>query len=203
MRPTANSRRRFLKQLGLGAAAWATCRISSADPEPPQKSPNILMSDRQGQVDAERDKVFTGREYHDFDCRADDTGYPMRALRTAEFLYIRNYEPGRWPAGDPVEFRKERGRYGEIDPSPTKAYMLDHREDPDVKTLFRLAFEKRPTEELYDLKKDPGQLNNVAGRPGYAECQRKIVAMFERKFTATYDPAALGIPPRPVSNRNS
>ncbi len=164
---------------------------------------NILMSDRQGQVDPQRDKVFTGREYHDFDCRADDTGYPMRALRTADFLFIRNYEPKRWPAGDPVEFRKERGPYGEIDPSPTKAYMVDHRDDPDVKTLFRLAFGKRPAEELYDLQTDPGQLDNVADQPNYADRKRKLVALFEQEFTATYDPSELGIPPRPASTRNS
>ncbi|NQV33765.1 MAG: sulfatase [Phycisphaeraceae bacterium] len=163
---------------------------------------NILISDKQGQVDAQRDKVFTGREFHDFDCRTDDTGYPMRALRTAEFLYIRNYEPGCWPAGDPVEFRKERGLYGEVDPSPTKAYMIDHRDDAHVKTLFQLAFGKRPAEELYDLKVDPGQLNNVADLSEYAQRKRILVAVFEREFTATYDPAALGIPPRPASTRN-
>ena len=126
----------------------------------------------------------------------------MRALRTANFLYIRNYEPGRWPAGDPVRFRKERGLYGEVDPSPTKAYMIDHREDPRVNNLFRLAFAKRPAEELYDLQADPGQLNNVADLPEYAERKHKLVTVFEHEFTATYDPRALGIPPRPASTRN-
>jgi N-sulfoglucosamine sulfohydrolase len=164
---------------------------------------NLLMSGRQGQVDVRRDKAFTGRDFHDFDCRADDTGYPMRALRTADFLYIRNYEPGRWPAGDPVEFRAERGLYGEVDPSPTKTYMIDHRDDAHVKKLFQLAFGKRPAEELYDLQTDPGQLNNVADLPGYAERKRQLVTVFEREFTATYDPSALGIPPRPASTRNS
>ncbi len=47
----------------------------------------------------------------------------------------------------------------------------------------------------YDLKTGPGQLNNVADLPEYAKCKRKLVAFFERKFTATYDPSALGIPP--------
>ena len=28
-------------------------------------------------------------------------GYPVRAIRTREFLYVRNYEPDRWPAGNP------------------------------------------------------------------------------------------------------
>ena len=31
--------------------------------------------------------------------------------------------------------------------------MLEHKDDPQVKHLFELAFEKRPAEELYDLKK--------------------------------------------------
>jgi len=28
-------------------------------------------------------------------------GYPMRAIRTPDFLYIRNFKPQRWPMGDP------------------------------------------------------------------------------------------------------
>jgi arylsulfatase A-like enzyme len=163
---------------------------------------NILMSDRQGYVDKQRDKVFTGREFHDYQCRADDTGYPMRAVRTTDFLYIRNYAPERWPAGDPVVFREERGKYGEVDPSPTKTYMLEHQDDPEVKELFRLAFEKRPYEELYDLRKDPYQLNNVATLPEYGEQKRAITVIFEKEFTASYDADALGIPPRPASYSN-
>lgn len=158
---------------------------------------NVLMSKRQGQVDPKRDKTFTGRGYHDWKCRADDTGYPARALRTADFLYIRNYEPDRWPSGDPVVCRKGRGKYGEIDKSPTKAFMEKHSKDPRFKELFKLAFEKRPYEELYDLKKDPGQLNNIAAKSEYAKQKRKLVATFEKEFGPTYDTAAPGIPPRP------
>jgi len=158
---------------------------------------NVLMSHKQGQVDPKRDKTFTGRGYHDFKCRADDTGYPARALRTTDFLYIRNYEPDRWPSGDPVAFRENRGKYGEVDPSPTKAFMEAHRDDPRFKELFKLAFEKRPYEELYDLQADPGQLNNIAAKPEYAIQKLKLVDIFEKEFTATYDPAALGIPARP------
>ena len=43
--------------------------------------------------------------------------------------------------------------------------MMQHRNEPKDKELFELAFGKRPAEELYDLKKDPGQLNNVADKP--------------------------------------
>ena len=172
----------FLEAAGLKPAKTMTARSLM----------NVLMSNKEGQVDPKRDRIFTGREYHDYDCREGDVGYPMRAVRTSDFLYIRNFEPGRWPAGDPVEFRKERGMYGEVDPSPTKSYMMEHRNDPKVKRLFRLSFDKRPAEELYDLRKDPGQLNNVADVPEYAERKNELAAVLMGKLRSTGDPRALG-----------
>ena len=158
---------------------------------------NILMSQEQGQVDSKRNKTFTGRGYHDFQCRADDTGYPARALRTADFLYIRNYEPDRWPSGDPITFRENRGKYGEVDPSPTKAFMEANHKNIKFIRLYKLAFEKRPNEELYDLRTDPSQLNNLAKNPKYEKQKQKMVAVFEKEFGATYKTAAPGIPARP------
>ena len=158
---------------------------------------NVLISEKEGQVDSTRNKTFTGRGYHDFKCRADDTGYPARALRTADFLYIRNYEPERWPSGDPVAYRENRGKYGEIDQSPTKFFMEANRENTRFMKLFKLAFEKRPYEELYDLRRDPSQLDNVAKNPKYEKQKQKLVAVFEKEFGDTYKTAAPGIPARP------
>jgi len=172
----------FLEAAGLKPAKTMTARSLM----------NVLMSNKEGQVDPKRDRVFTGREYHDYDCREGDVGYPMRAVRTSDFLYIRNFEPGRWPAGDPVEFREERGMYGEVDPSPTKSYMMEHRNDPKVKRLFRLSFDKRPADELYDLRKDPGQLNNVADVPEYVERKNELAEMLMEELRSTGDPRALG-----------
>ena len=39
--------------------------------------------------------------------------YPARAVRTEQFLYIRNYRPDRWPAGDP-EMYFAVGPFGEV-----------------------------------------------------------------------------------------
>lgn len=181
----------------VNLAELAPTFIEAAGQKPPETMTvkslmNVLMSNKEGQVDPERDKVFTGREYHDFQCREGDVGYPMRAVRTSEFLYIRNFEPGRWPAGDPFEFRKERGMYGEIDPCPTKAFMMEHKDDPKINKLFKLGFEKRPAEELYDLRKDRGQLNNVADVPEYAERKRELVAIFLKELRTTGDPRVTG-----------
>jgi uncharacterized sulfatase len=154
---------------------------------------DVLTSGKSGRVDRKRDKVFTGKERHAY-VRTDGLGSPMRAIRTHEFLYIRNFEPDRWPAGDPEEvgFRDPPRPYGDIDGSPSKTYMMEHRDDPDVRELFELAFGKRPAEELYDLRKDPSQLNNVADQAKYAAAKSKLAATLMAKLRATKDPRVLG-----------
>lgn len=130
-------------------------------------------------------------------------GYPMRAIRTQDFLYIRNFKPNRWPAGAPKGYAKPteivvsrpRGTfygYGDVDAAPAKSYMLKYRDDQKVKKLFELAFGKRPAEELYDLRRDPDQLNNVAGKPEYAGVKSKLAAALMTELKATKDPRVLG-----------
>ena len=47
-----------------------------------------------------RDAAYIAMERHD-GCRAGGKGYPCRAIRTADFMYIHNFEPSRWPSGSP------------------------------------------------------------------------------------------------------
>jgi hypothetical protein len=70
--------------------------------------------------------------------------------------------------------------------------MLKYRNEPEVGRLFELAFGKRPAEELYDLRKDPSQLNNVAGEPEYAKIKSKLAAALMSELKATKDPRVLG-----------
>jgi N-sulfoglucosamine sulfohydrolase len=151
----------------------------------------ILGSGKSGQVDPGRNFAVTARERHDW-CRAGGVGYPGRAIRTREFLYIRNYHPDRWPAGDPDRETFREGIYGDVDRSDTKWYMIEHRDDPAVRPLFELSFGKRPGEELYDLNKDPDQMKNVAARPEYARVRRELAARLDAYLKQTGDPRALG-----------
>ncbi len=151
---------------------------------------NILTSEKNGRVDKARDKVFTGKERHNM-CRENKGGYPCRAVRTKDFLYIRNFAPDRWPAGDPEPISTQ-GAYGDVDTSPTKTYMLEHKNDPQVKPLFELAFGKRPAEELYDLNNDPNQLNNVATNSEYAKIKNRLTSLLTAELKATKDPRILG-----------
>ena len=154
---------------------------------------DVLLSGKSGRVDPKRDKVFTGKERHTL-CRPGNASYPMRAIRMHDFLYIRNFRPELWPAGDPD--RREgywpKTPYADIDNSPTKTYMMEHRDEPQVAKLFELGFGKRPAEELYDLRNDPGELNNVADEPEYAKVKKKLAATLMAELKATNDPRVIG-----------
>ncbi|SMD03299.1 sulfatase family protein [Pedobacter nyackensis] len=134
----------------------------------------------------ERDFVVLGRERHAF-VRQHGLGYPGRAIRTKDFLYIRNYEPGRWPAGDPP-------LYGDIDPymlnypGPAKFYMIANKDNPAVKPMFELGFGKRPAEELFDVKNDPDQLHNLAADAKYAKIKETLATQMKGYLVQTKDP---------------
>ncbi|HVX60963.1 MAG TPA: sulfatase [Pirellulales bacterium] len=133
-----------------------------------------------------RDHVFVERERH-ANVRAGDLSYPIRGIRTAEFLYLQNLRPDRWPAGDPQLYWAV-GPCGDVDNSPTKAFILAHADEPGIKPFYNLSFAKRPGEELYDLRSDPQQLVNVADRPAYAAAKRDLRQRVVRWMRETDDP---------------
>jgi len=138
----------------------------------------------------ERNCVFIERERH-ANVRAGDLGYPARAVRRKDFLYIRNLRPDRWPGGDP-EMWKAVGPYGDCDASPSKEFVLGHRGEPQFANFFSLTFEKRTAEELYDLRTDAAQVRNLAGQPSYAAAQNELRAQLEAWMKQTQDPRAAG-----------
>jgi N-sulfoglucosamine sulfohydrolase len=139
---------------------------------------------------AEHSIVFTERERH-ANVRAGDLSYPSRAIRTDKLLYIRNLRPDLWPAGDPHMW-KAVGPFGDIDGGPTKQLLLQRRLDEGFANLFKLACEKRPEEELFDLSKDPNCLRNVAGYSEYRQEQLKLRAGLDHWMSSTGDPRSTG-----------
>ena len=122
-----------------------------------------------GEKTNHRDEVFLERERHCL-CRAEldyGAGYPMRAIRTKEYLYIMNFRPDRNPAGDET-IAGTPSEYGDVDGGITKVFMMDNRNNPLVRPFFELGFGKRPAEELYVLKNDPFNVNNVASSAQYS-----------------------------------
>lgn len=167
---------------------------------------NVLQSQQEGTVDATRDHVIVGRERHVAAARNDFLPYPQRAIRTKDFLYIRNFKPDRWPMGVAPGYGRPAGEmpayealeqntfvaFGDLDASPTKAWILAHRDDPGMDEYFDFAFGRRPQEELYDLQKDPHQLTNVAADEGYADARAKLSQRLMTVLKQTGDPRVSG-----------
>jgi arylsulfatase A-like enzyme len=150
----------------------------------------ILSSDKSGIVEGQRDFITSARERHAY-VRSGGDGYGGRCIRTQDFLYIRNYDHERWPGGDPPLF-------GDVDAHmlhyacPTKIFILKNRYAEQYKEYFKLAFDKRPFEELYDLKLDPYQLNNVSNVESYAATKQSLSDQLDDYLIETKDPRLVG-----------
>lgn len=184
--------------------------LQAAGMEPPECMSGkglleVLTSPASGQIDPGRDYVVMGRERHVARAREDNLPYPQRAIRTRDFLYIRNFAPDRWPMGDPQglddpatvppPFEELENNtfvaYPDMDAGPTKAWMVHHRAEEHVQTLFELGFGKRPEQELFDLRKDPNYLCNVADDPAYAEILRELDGRLLTVMRENNDPRAV------------
>lgn len=148
---------------------------------------------RTNQADAEsssprRSFVVFGKERHDIG-RPNDQGYPMRGIVKDGWLYLKNYETSRWPAGNP-----ETG-YLNCDGSPTKTEILNARRNtPDTAGFWKMSFGKRPAEELYDIKTDPYCMQNHAANPEFAAKKADLQQQLLETLTAEHDPRTLGQP---------
>ena len=154
----------------------------------------VLTSDSEGRVDPSRDRVFTAIERHTW-TRPNGAPYPSRAIRTPDYLYIRNYEPDRWPAGDPDLDAAPQGFFGDVDACPTKTFMLEPPIKQKFPREFELSFGRRPAEELYKIADDPGQVNNLAADPAYAETREKLSQALASHLAEAGDPRSRGESP--------
>ncbi|QGJ68767.1 Heparan N-sulfatase [Planctomycetales bacterium 10988] len=148
-----------------------------------------LLAKKSGRIDPNRDHTLLGKERHDLGRTDGDlysVGYPARAIRNDQYLYVRNFEPQRWPVGDP--------EYGlmNTDASPTKSFLRSLKPGTEEYTWYGMSFGKRPGEELYDMIEDPDCVNNLADEPEYKEIMAKLWAQLETELKAQGDPRVLG-----------
>lgn len=139
--------------------AGITQKESGMQPITGRSLTDILYSADSGKVTSYRNYVLIGKERHDVG-RPHDWGYPIRGIITKNYLYIHNFKTDRWPAGNP-----ETG-YLNCDGSPTKTWILNHRNDPRDRIYWQLSFGKRPADELYNINKDPNCMENFLTAKG-------------------------------------
>jgi len=145
----------------------------------------IFKSEKSGQVIPSRDSVLIGKERHDIG-RPEDQGYPIRGIVKGDFLYLKNFKPDRWPAGNP-----ETG-YLNTDGSPTKTEILSLRTQPELKHYWDLNFGKRPAEELFNIRKDPACMVNLAEHDDYQTKKTELLNEMTAKLKAQGDPRING-----------
>ena len=163
---------------------------------------DILTSSSGGSMDAARDHVLLGRERTDVG-RPNDVGYPVRAIVKGDSIYIKNYEPERWPSGNP-----ETG-YMDTDGSPTKTAILEAHRNRRSSIPWKLSFGKRPSEELYQITEDPFSIRNLVDQPAFAAIKNVLEAQMEQELKEQGDLRMFGkgyvfdkYPYAPLETRN-
>ncbi len=167
----------------------------------------ILKSSKSGLVEPQRSEVFFARERHS-SSRYRTLGYPQRALRTHRYLYIKNFKSERWPAGPAQKFDSAQfddagkmvlwklgaafGGFHDIDACPTLTYLIKNRENSKVGHFLKIATEKRPSEELFDIVKDPGCLNNLIDKDEFKETGSKLRQSLLNYLKSTGDARVTG-----------
>jgi N-sulfoglucosamine sulfohydrolase len=146
---------------------------------------DIFNSPRDGFVNPSRDHVLIGKERHDIG-RPYDWGYPIRGIVKNDMLFLRNYEPSRWPAGNP-----ETG-YLNCDGSPTKTVVLESRGDQRTRTYWDNNFGKRPEEELYNVAIDRDCMRNLADAATHARLLVELDKQMVRELKEQGDPRMEG-----------
>jgi arylsulfatase A-like enzyme len=121
-----------------------------------------------GERHEEREFVFSEKNYHD--CYD-----PIRGLRSRRYKYLRNFEP-----------------------RPRILLATDMKRSPASEEMWPWAKEPRPREELYDLERDPYEMENLAGGPEMGELKARLSAQLERWMEESDDPLRRGPVPAPA-----
>ena len=70
---------------------------------------------------------------------------------------------------------------------------MNGKNKPNTKRFYDLAFGKKPDEELYSIKSDPGQLINIAENPTFNSALKRMRTLLNKHLIKTKDSRALGL----------
>ncbi|MBI3208061.1 MAG: sulfatase [Candidatus Solibacter usitatus] len=136
----------------------------------------VLRGDAKGP----RDHIYAARLAHGSagvtDTTKANTFDLSRCVRTKTHKLIYNCTPQYeyWP----VDSGNDDG---------WKETVAAHQAGTLKPELDRAYFGKRKVFELYDLEKDPAELNNVAERPEYAAVRKQLVNIMQERMILDYD----------------
>lgn len=134
-----------------------------------------------GEEFAGRKYIFAERGPHGsaaFNENTKANGYDLsRCVRSKDFKLIYNFTPNQVYA--PVDSTSD---------SYWKQMVAMHEAGKLAPEFERAYFTNpRPIVELYDLNKDPGELNNLAGKPEFHQVEQELRAALVEKMILDYD----------------
>ncbi len=127
---------------------------------------------------APREYVISTRD------RCDFTIDRIRSVRSKEFKYIRNFKTDR-PYTQPTYMDVDGIKFVQVMKQLHKEKKLDCVQD-------RFMSDERPSEELYDVKTDPFEINNLARDPEHSETLKKFADILNQWIVETDDKAQYG-----------
>ncbi len=170
----------------------------------------ILESKKNEPTELTRRYSYVGRERHS-SSRYANWGYPQRAIFSKDHVFIWNLKPERWPAGAPQKYHPNdttrllpkygidsQGKYipdaafTDIDDCPSKTYLIENYKNDSIDHYFRLAHDKRPEFELYDVTKDPSCLTNQYENPNFRETREQLWVALQGELLNSRDPRMVG-----------
>lgn len=152
--------------------------------------PILQNGDASGHSDLGNEFVITGRERHVGGARAGFLPYPSRAIRTKDFLYVRNFKADRWPMMTPPLTEGEK-THGDFDGGPTKRWFAEIQNETQYAPFVDWAWGKRGEEEFYDLRSDVDQVKNLAGQSDLADVQAELSSQLIKTLTDQGDPRVI------------
>jgi arylsulfatase A-like enzyme len=119
-----------------------------------------------------RDHIFAARDL------IDEVMDHIRCVRTRRYKYIRNYTPENGYR-ECLYVQKHR---------PMLALIRDLNARGELSAVQRLILaETKPAEELYDVQKDPHEVNNLADSPAHRTILRRLQELLDDWIVDTGD----------------
>jgi arylsulfatase A-like enzyme len=124
----------------------------------------------------ERKYIFAARD------RMDEAPDRIRAVRSKQFHYIRNFHP-ELPYAQRIDYMEEM---------PTMRVWRKLNYEGKLNDTQKLFFQlTKPAEELYDVNADPHEIHNLAGDWRYAARMIEMRAALDEWIATTHDLGAM------------
>jgi uncharacterized sulfatase len=151
--------------------------LAACGGKPPEKvSGTSFLDVLTGKADTHRDKVFLT---HSGDGQMNR--YPIRAVRTADWKYVRNLDPTA-----EHHTHVDKGNAGADGRAYWDSWAAKAKTDPATAAVVK-RYHARPAEELYDLTADPSELKNLATEPKHADRLKALRAELDGWMKANGD----------------